>query len=525
MDRKSGQVPSQEWIGSKVGFPHGDPRKRSSKLTMLRNKIMNHRKSAAHIASATVHEKKAKLSKTQEQLADQYVKYQSSTEKVFTLAYHNAKLNRPFTDLPSDIDCYKVIGVDMGQLLHTDKSSTAIIKSIAADMRVSLLKAILSNESKISILVDESTTVSGKSALVIHLRACVEGKPTTIFLDLIHLLATDAKSITDAIMASLKQHGFSDEYLTSHFLCFASDGASVMTGTKSGVGTLLLEKFPDLLLWHCANHRLELAVNDAIDEVSGINPFKIFIDSLYSLYSQSPKLQQELKECAASVDGELRKIGRVLDTRWSASSLRTVRAVWTSYESLLTQFQAKQSAKFVGLVNTLTSPKFILNLGIMYDALEELSHLSVLLQSRDMTLVRAHRLIDQCIKAMQGMSERPGKWQEISLQAVESGEFKSVQLGAGRVVAIKPGQFFQSLASSLASRLLTVRSRRGEKAAVAYKNSAEYADLLRQVSLLDSATWPTDYDEIPSFGERELSELCARYRVDRTDAIRGFKLF
>lgn len=100
-----------------------------------------------------------------------------------------------------------------------------------------------------------------------------------------------------------------------------------MTGSKSGVGTQLEELFPTLVLWHCANHRLELAVGDAVAEVEKMNHFKLFMDSLYSLYSQSPKLTEELQASAREVSCELLKIGKVLDTRWSASSLRTIKAV------------------------------------------------------------------------------------------------------------------------------------------------------------------------------------------------------
>ncbi|KAF3849538.1 hypothetical protein F7725_019257 [Dissostichus mawsoni] len=44
---------------------------------------------------------------------------------------------------------------------------------------------------------------------------------------------------------------------------FCSDGASVMLGVKSGVGKLLQDDFPGIILWHCLNHRLELAVDQA----------------------------------------------------------------------------------------------------------------------------------------------------------------------------------------------------------------------------------------------------------------------
>ena len=44
-----------------------------------------------------------------------------------------------------------------------------------------------------------------------------------------------------------------------------------MLGTKSGVGKLLKDEFPGIVLWHCLNHRLELAAGNALDPTSGTN--------------------------------------------------------------------------------------------------------------------------------------------------------------------------------------------------------------------------------------------------------------
>jgi hypothetical protein len=77
---------------------------------------------------------------------------------------------------------------------------------------------------------------------------------------------------------------------------FACDSASNMIGRKAGVGKLLTEKYSNLLFLHCPNHRLELAVDDVIKELTGINHFKIFVDYLYPLYSASPKNQYDLKK-------------------------------------------------------------------------------------------------------------------------------------------------------------------------------------------------------------------------------------
>jgi hypothetical protein len=47
---------------------------------------------------------------------------------------------------------------------------------------------------------------------------------------------------------------------------------------------------------------LKLAVYDVVNEVDGINNFKIFMDKLYSLYHQSSKNQNELIQVTSSLE-------------------------------------------------------------------------------------------------------------------------------------------------------------------------------------------------------------------------------
>ena len=99
-----------------------------------------------------------------------------------------------------------------------------------------------------------------------------------------------------------------DEFLRKCLISIACDGASVMLGRKAGVATALKEQFPNLVIWHCCNHRLELAVSDTREEVQGVNHFQTFFDKLYSLYSLSPKNQRELMECSATLDKIVKKM-------------------------------------------------------------------------------------------------------------------------------------------------------------------------------------------------------------------------
>ena len=57
----------------------------------------------------------------------------------------------------------------------------------------------------------------------------------------------------------------------------------------------------------CLNHRLELAVGNALNATSGTDDLQSFLESLYSLYSQSPKNMRELSDCAHGSHVSLKK--------------------------------------------------------------------------------------------------------------------------------------------------------------------------------------------------------------------------
>lgn len=93
------------------------------------------------------------------------------------------------------------------------------------------------------------------------------GEPYTFNLDLIELCSTSAEQITIALLECLNTYGFDQQFLKECLVCFACDGASVIIGKNSGVATRLKKMFPNLIIWHCSNHRLELAVNDVVNAV------------------------------------------------------------------------------------------------------------------------------------------------------------------------------------------------------------------------------------------------------------------
>ena len=130
------------------------------------------------------------------------------------------------------------------------------------------------SNTKIAIIINESTTISKKSALIIYVKASLPD-PITFYLDTIELDHKGAECIFSTLMKCVDMYGFTSSLLSEKLLCFASDGASVMLGSRSGVASRIQQVFLNVIVWHCMNHRLELAVGDAVNEVSGTNHFKV----------------------------------------------------------------------------------------------------------------------------------------------------------------------------------------------------------------------------------------------------------
>ncbi|XP_033981881.1 E3 SUMO-protein ligase KIAA1586-like [Trematomus bernacchii] len=385
----------------------------------------------------------------------------ASTHNVFRTAYYIAKNNRPYSDHPGLIELQMINGVNVGRVLHSNVTCTDIVHFISKEMREALLASIKVTRPKLTVLVDESTSLSKKSCLIVYLRTSVDSsEPVTFFLDLLELESTTADGIISQLLNCLQKYGLDDAFLKECLVGFCSDGASVMVGRKNGVYTKLRSKYPGLIGWHCLNHRLELSVSDAVKHCTETNHFTAFLDKLYCLYHQSPKNLRELDAAVSEVGVCLRKIGRVLGIRWVASSFRTVNAVWTMYAALYHHLtsasvdvnrSSNDRCMYEGLAAKLTSVAFVKNLGLMMDALEELKDLSEALQSRDIRLSQSVNLIKRQLDVFKTMSRNPdsGLFYKTACEAEQQGVFNGITLrNDPRQKIIDPTSFMQHYAKA-----------------------------------------------------------------------------
>ena len=157
---------NQGWCDCQIGC-YGSTKK--TQQISLRKKIFDHAESEAHKRAAVILQN-SKLSSIPSIIASQHHHRNETTTKVFRTVYNIVKKNRPFADLPSEVDLQEMNGVSMGQILHSNVSATNITIHIAREMKERVARKLIDESRKFSLLIDESTTLSGKTALIIYLR-------------------------------------------------------------------------------------------------------------------------------------------------------------------------------------------------------------------------------------------------------------------------------------------------------------------------------------------------------------------
>ncbi|XP_061476360.1 E3 SUMO-protein ligase KIAA1586 homolog isoform X4 [Rhineura floridana] len=481
---------SKEWSAYLV-TPNGS--NKTTRQASLRKKMREHDVSKAHTKIQDLLKESANdsISNLVHKLSNKNI---DATVKVFNTVYSLVKRNRPLSGIEGAIELQEKNGVDIGNCLQTRYSATRIAEHIAKEIKMKIFKNIIEENAKICIIIDEASTISKKSTLVIYLQCAVQSAPAPVmlFVALKELVSTTAECIFNTLLSTLNDCGFNNEYLKANLIAFCSDGANSMLGRKSGVATKLLEKFPKVIIWHCLNHRLQLSLDDSISDIKQVNHFKIFLDKIYSIYHQSNKNQTELETVAKELEMEIIKIGRVLGPRWAACSLQAATAVWHAYPALYMHFSR---SSYSGLAKRLANINFLQDLALMIDILEEFSLLSTALQSRSTNIQKAQKLIERTIRALENLKIGTGKHESQVEDLIKLDKFKDIPFNKNnKFNALPRNMLLENIIQHMNLRLLLDR------------NNDE--SIFNYFDLLEPSTWPNEELTSPWIaGEKKLYHL------------------
>ncbi|XP_032071165.1 E3 SUMO-protein ligase KIAA1586-like [Thamnophis elegans] len=346
-----------------------------------------------------------------------------------------------------------MVGVDVGVGLHSRRSAMKIVEVIANQIKTTVFSRIIAINQKVCLIIDEATTLSMKAVLIVFVRVEDPECPAPVFVELLELQKQDAETIYSASLGSLHKLGFTTKYLQKNLIAFCSDGANIMLERKSGVSARIAQDFPNIVIWYCLSHRLQLVLDDAIREVKQINHFKIFLDKILTTFQKFCKSQNDLFQISEQLGIEIVKIGRVLGPRWAACSLRATIAVWRAYPALHQFFQG--NGRFPGMASRFENLNFLKDLALMIDILNEISLSSNVLQGREINIIMAEKLVLQTINAFEVLRQRKDRYETELVEVLKTQAFKNINLAPNqRFVALPHDKFLSSIITNLKKRLM-----------------------------------------------------------------------
>lgn len=207
--------------------------------------------------------------------------------------------------------------------------------------------------------------------------------------------------------------------------CF--DGAANVRGYKSGLQSRLIEEEPRALFVHCAAHRLNLVVQDNVQQVQIVRDFIGVVQNLINFVKDSPKriaFFKDLQHQNASTNNPTPiTLQKYCPTRWCLR-VKSLRTILANYKSLMDFFEgivldktseSKATATVSGFLQKMESFSFYFCLKVLIVIFEKIETLNKQFQNNQLHVVQCHDQVELVLTSLveQRANSFPEVWNEI----------------------------------------------------------------------------------------------------------------
>ncbi len=220
----------------------------------------------------------------------------------------------------------------------------------------------------------------------------------------------DAQTLTNTIITELENNGLS----TSKILSQVYDGASLMSGKNGGVQKILQDKLGRVIPYvHCFNHQLHLVVVHAISTEPAVEDFFNVCNLLYKF----------IKKPTVAVLYGGQQLKRLLEQRWTGH-LQTVKTILNSFQDITEllavingnrRYETEVRMEAAGLIREVSETSFKFIAHMVYKILQLLDAPNKLMQSEDMDLLSAVKLVtcaSECLTKLRSESDFLELWEK-----------------------------------------------------------------------------------------------------------------
>ena len=227
-------------------------------------------------------------------------------------------------------------GLKIGNTYRNDKQCKLFIKTIANNER-NKIRDYLSEVKFITLLSDGSVDVSVTENEAIYVRCCKEGKVDIFFIEMAAVQRANAQGIFDALrraLTSVDSGVFNNNplKLEDKVVCFTGDGASVNSGYQNGVIAKLKQLSQEIIFVHCLNHRLELALKQAMKGHKLYEKINSLLSEIFKFYHTSSLQTENLKTAYEACNVPVQLPHRIGGTRWVSHMSGALEQIWKGYK-------------------------------------------------------------------------------------------------------------------------------------------------------------------------------------------------
>eukprot|EP00112_Aurelia_sp_Birch-Aquarium-sp1_P000486 Seg10468.1 transcript_id=Seg10468.1/GoldUCD/mRNA.D3Y31 product="Zinc finger protein 862" protein_id=Seg10468.1/GoldUCD/D3Y31 len=244
-------------------------------------------------------------------------------------------------------------------------------------------------------------------------------------LEMADLGGTNANSIKAAIDGIFKKTGENDEHTVNgpvplsdyrtKVVSATADGANVNMGVYSGVLTQMKREREWLVTIHCVNHRLELALKDAVKRVAEFDEVDRFYLNVWTLLRNSGKLKSEIKKASQSLNITHYSMPKIHGTRFLSHRRRGLSKLLHNWPAIIAAFEnalatnqgyrPETRSKLIGFLKKLKSHPFLCQVSAYLDVLETMSPLSLVFEKAGLMAFEIPPAIEKTIAAMGEISD------------------------------------------------------------------------------------------------------------------------
>lgn len=223
--------------------------------------------------------------------------------------------------------------------LHRTKCTALLVNLVSPCLFEEIIKDI--GESFYSLIVDESTDVSQTKMLAICVRYFSRNSHTikTTFLKIVPL---GESATSDAIGAAIQKVIENSGLTIQKLIGIGVDGCSTMVGVHHSLATYFRELVPEIVIFKCVCHSLQLAASKAADTMPAHLDF--MVRESYNWFSDSPKRLIQYSELHKTICNEVpTKLRQLSATRWM-SRYECITRIINQWDSLKLCFQMAGAA-------------------------------------------------------------------------------------------------------------------------------------------------------------------------------------